>query len=207
MAETAVMANESKYTVGMFKSFLIRLVNHLLSFLSLGLLKPVVLWWQMKTEVENTYIDGKKLVFTGTIGAFYKKYIIWLLLSWVTFSIYAWFVLPKKTIEWQCENTHFEGEEGGVSTFDGTAGQIFKLNVLGKILGFFAPNKAFVKRKQFFASHVVIDGQRLAFTATAKEWKKYNRKTSFLIIITLFIYSIWVPSKQQQWIISKMHVA
>lgn len=204
MAE--VVGVESKYTVGTLKAGLISVVEWLLSFLSLGLLKPVVYVWKMKTEVENTWINGKKLVFTGTVGDLYKKFILWYLWSVLTFSLYAWFVLPRNLIAWQCEHTHFEGEEGE-SSFNATAGGIIKLNIGNVFLRFFSPAKAFVKERAFYTKNVVIDGKALVFDATAKDWKKFNFKIAFLTIITLFIYRFFAKAKTQQWLISKTRIA
>lgn len=203
MAE--VVGVESKYTVGTFKAGLISVVEALLSFVSLGWLKPVVYIWKMKTEVENTWINGKKLVFTGNVGDLYKKYIIWLLLTYVTFGIYGLF-LSRNLLAYQCEHTHFEGEEG-VSSYNATVGGIIKLNLGNFFLKFFSPAKAFVKERAFYTKSVVIDGKELAFTATAKEWKKFNFKIAFLTIITLFIYKFFAKAKVQQWLISKTHIA
>ena len=205
MAEVVVGA-ESKYTVGMFKTFMMDFVDGFVSALSLGLLKPMVGVWKTKIRTENTYINGKKLVFTGKASELYRQYIIWWLLSIVTLGIYGIFVAPKKMIEWQCAHTHFEGEEGE-SKFEGKVGAIIRLNILTSIFGFFAPNWAFCKRRKYYTSNVVIDGQRLSFDATALQYNKFNGKVWFLTVITLGIYGIWAPVKRAQWIISKTHLA
>lgn len=203
MAE--VVGMESKYTVGTFKSFLVSFVEGFVSGISGGLLKPLVYVWKMKTQAENTWINGKKLVFTGTVGDLYKKFIVWWILCAVTFGIYgAWY--NRNLLAWQCENTHFEGEEG-VSAFNGTVGGIFKLNLGNLFLKFFSPAKAFVKERAFYTKNVVIDGQALVFDATAKDWKKYNFKVLLLKIITIGIYNIFAQAKTQQWLISKTHIA
>lgn len=53
---------------------------------------------------KHTVVDSRRLVFIGTVGNFFVKYLIWGLLSGITLGIYALFV-PVKTIKLETENT------------------------------------------------------------------------------------------------------
>ena len=69
---------------------------------------PVVgLVWAglMRTEwyAKHTVVDSRRLVFRGTLGQFFVKYLLWGLLTGVTFGIFAFFV-PVKALRLETEN-------------------------------------------------------------------------------------------------------
>ncbi len=53
---------------------------------------------------EHTVCDSRRLVFNGSVGSLFVKYLLWGFLSIITFSIFAWFV-PVKELRWETENT------------------------------------------------------------------------------------------------------
>ena len=55
------------------------------------------------------------------------------------------------------------------------------------------------------ASHTYIDGEQLVFDGTG--WELFGQwiKWVLLTIITLGIYSFWIPIKMQQWVVSHTH--
>ena len=61
--------------------------------------KMVIEW-----ESKHTVIDSRRLIFTGTGGSLFVKYLVWGLLSSITCGIFALFV-PVKSIKWQTERT------------------------------------------------------------------------------------------------------
>lgn len=74
---------------------------------TVGLLTPLVLVSYYQWEVENTYIDGKKLIFKGTAAGLYKNWIIWILLCIITLGIY-YFWLNIRLLQWKTKHTHFD---------------------------------------------------------------------------------------------------
>ncbi len=58
----------------------------------------------IKWETEHTVCDSRRLVFVGSVGNLFVKYLLWGFLSIITFGIFAWFV-PVKELRWQTENT------------------------------------------------------------------------------------------------------
>jgi len=71
------------------------------------LLTPLVHCQYLDWKTKNTVIDGQRLKFTGTIGDFYVKCLIWVGLSIITLGIYSFFV-PIKYNEWVVQNTIFD---------------------------------------------------------------------------------------------------
>ena len=73
------------------------------------LVVPVVgLAWstiiKLRWERSHTVIDSRRLVFTGTVGQFFVKYLLWGILTGITLGIYGLFV-PLKALRLETENT------------------------------------------------------------------------------------------------------
>jgi uncharacterized membrane protein YjgN (DUF898 family) len=66
--------------------------------------------WYLRWIYSKSVINGKRLEFRATGMAFFKKWIIWFLLSIVTLGIYLIFFLPKRFQEFLAANLYFEGE-------------------------------------------------------------------------------------------------
>jgi uncharacterized membrane protein YjgN (DUF898 family) len=85
-----------------------------LTFITLGLFFP---WsysaWQ-RWIAQNTYVNGRRLVFTGSGGAFFLRWLLIVVLSLITFGLYApWgYCLIKR---WETDNLVFEDEQAGRS--------------------------------------------------------------------------------------------
>ena len=82
----------------------------LLEIVTIGLITPVAMCWIYKWYIKHSIIDGKRLEFVGRCGAFFGKCLLWLLLSIITLTIFAWFV-PMKIARWFVSNTHIITEE------------------------------------------------------------------------------------------------
>ena len=192
MAKVKRTVDGSKYTGSAFATWGVNFASGFVSAISCGLAYPAMKCWKMNYDAKHTFINGKQLVFTGKAGELFKKYIIWWLLSIVTLGIYAAFVMPVKLVQWEYQNTHFEGENGE-SDFDGTAGQLIGLNIKTRLAVMFtlgiAGHWAAVKRMEFFYEHQIIDGKRLSFIATSGDYRSATAKWGFLNLITLGIYS------------------
>lgn len=59
---------------------------------------------KLRWETKHTVVDSRRLIFIGTVGNFFVKYLIWGLLSVITLGIYALFV-PVKNLRLEAENT------------------------------------------------------------------------------------------------------
>ena len=54
-------------------------------------------------------------------------------------------------------------------------------------------------------SHTILNGKRLKFEGEGSELFVEQFKWTFLTVITLGIYSLWVPIKRINWVVSKLH--
>ena len=59
---------------------------------------------KLNWEKSHTVIDSRRLVFKGTIGNFFLKYLLWGFLTAITFGIFGLFV-PVKSLKLEAENT------------------------------------------------------------------------------------------------------
>ena len=96
----------SKFTGSMLGLIGINLVGALFCILSLFIALPWAVCMKQRWLAQNTIIDGKQLNFVGDGGALFGKYIVWLILTVVTFGIYG-FWLRIKMRRWIVNNTHF----------------------------------------------------------------------------------------------------
>ncbi len=53
---------------------------------------------------EHTVVDSRRLIFTGKVGSFFLKYLLWGILTVITFGIFGLF-LPVKIMKLEAENT------------------------------------------------------------------------------------------------------
>ena len=83
-----VAAGESGFTGGAFENFFRSWVVGFVSVITLSLAYPAMRCWKLRWECDNTYYDGKRLVFDGKGGQLFGLYIKWLLLSVITLGIY-----------------------------------------------------------------------------------------------------------------------
>ena len=75
------------------------------SFITLGLAWPALWCFRLRWVYKHTVVGGYRLKFTGRGGQLFGKYLLWVLLTVVTFTIYAWW-LPIKYKKW--EVSHIE---------------------------------------------------------------------------------------------------
>lgn len=59
---------------------------------------------KLKWEAQHTVTDSRRLVFTGAVGTFFVKYLLWGFLTAITFGIFGLF-LPVKNLRLETENT------------------------------------------------------------------------------------------------------
>lgn len=75
--------------------------------LTFGIATPWVTAWYEKWRCHHTIVEGKRLKFTGDGTNLIGKYLLWLLLSYITLGIYG-FWLRYNMIQWVAVNTHFD---------------------------------------------------------------------------------------------------
>lgn len=83
------------------------LLAGLIASVSFGIAAPWAVVMLDNYLIPHQVIDGKRLTFDGKGGQLFGKYIIWFLLTIVTFGIYG-LVLPIKMLRWETEHMSFE---------------------------------------------------------------------------------------------------
>lgn len=74
---------------------------------SLGFCYPFALVLLERWRAKHTYVDGQRLVFTGSGLGLFGLWVKWVLLCWVTLGIYLFWVGPRVQ-KWKVENTDFD---------------------------------------------------------------------------------------------------
>lgn len=82
-----------------------KILGNILTVVSFGIAYPWAVCFIKKWEAKHTVINSRRLIFTGTGGGLFVKYIIWWLLSIVTLGIYLFF-LPIKMEKWIASHTY-----------------------------------------------------------------------------------------------------
>ena len=79
----------------------------LVTLFTLGFCYPFALVLRERWRAKHTYIDGQRLVFTGTGLGLFGLWIKWFLLCLVTLGFYLFWVAPRVQ-KWKTENTDFD---------------------------------------------------------------------------------------------------
>lgn len=87
--------------------FGIQLLCMFIVFFSLGVATPWAVVIGANYFVGKIEIGGKRLVFKGTGGGLFIKFIIWYVLTYITLGIYSFWLIRNMT-SWFVENTEFE---------------------------------------------------------------------------------------------------
>ena len=202
---------ESDFTGGAFANLGISLLTILATVFSLGIAYPFMMCWKLRWEVNHTIVDGQKLTFDGKGIQLFGKYIIWWLLSIVTFGIYFLIWMPLNVTRWQAKHTHFEGTTNMQSKFNGNVWAYFGLRLLTRLvksvtlgIGSFWAH-CFLQR--WVTKHTSYDGYRLKFDGTG--WQFFGKCIVWVLltVVTLGIYGIWLAVKVKKWTASHTHVA
>lgn len=100
--------DEKSYFSGTWIGFVgVNLLCAFLSVISLGFAWPALWCFRMRWVYSNTVVNGYRLKFTGKGGQLFGKYIVWFLLTLVTFSIYGLFV-PVKYKKWEISHVEID---------------------------------------------------------------------------------------------------
>ncbi len=105
----AHMQVASSFDGGVLEYIGIQILSTCIIIFSLGIATPWAACLVYHYEVDHTIIDGKRLIFNGTGGSLFGKYILWYLLSLITCGIYG-FVVPVKLLQWKTEHITFAGK-------------------------------------------------------------------------------------------------
>jgi len=79
----------------------------LITIFTLGICYPFAMVLLERWRCKHTYIDGQRLVFTGTGIGLFGLWIKWFLLIIITLGIYSFWVAPRIQ-QWKVENTDFD---------------------------------------------------------------------------------------------------
>lgn len=118
----------------------------------------------------------------------------------------------KESTEPKYEEVEIKKIENPIRTdsyFDGKLLELFGWTILKNLitivtLGIASP-WAECMMLQFEIEHTVLNGKRLKFKGTGGSLFVERFKWVFLTIITLGIYSFWIPVKKTKWILSNIH--
>lgn len=93
----------------------------LITVCTLGICYPFALVLVQRWRAKHSYIDGRRLVFTGSAWGLFGNWIKWLLLIIITLGIYGFWVGPR-IARWRWEHTDFDlTQVGGFPTQPGPA--------------------------------------------------------------------------------------
>lgn len=207
-------SSNSKFTAGAFANYFATLLVGLVSSITCGIATPWILCWYMRFIANNTFINGKQVIFDGSGGSLFGNYIKWLLLSFITFGIY-WLVAGQVNLaKWLARNTHLEGydpTQESKSEFTGKWYQMWGVSMLVNLLtsctlGIGFPWAA-CYLVRWYASHVVIDGHEMEFDGRGGQLIGKTILWTFLTVITFGIYSFWLEVKIIKWLVSHIHLA
>ena len=205
---------ESKYTGGAFKRLLINLGVLLGSLFTLGIAYPFLVCIKEKWLKSHTFVNGRQLEFDGNGAQLIGKYIIWLLLSFVTFGIYASLRLPLNMQRWKTKHTHVKGYridgKKGESKFTGSMFGLFGIRLLRMImfpLGFitfgFASAWAKLVKLRWFNEKKIIDGVRIHNDARLIQYWGKRVVWFLLMIVTVFFHRLFIRANSELKFLSK----
>lgn len=212
--------SDSYFDGGVFELLGWKILGGLVTVITLGICYPLAVNWLYSWEAKHTVIEGRRLKFTGSAGGLFGTWIICILLSIITFGIYAFYV-PIKIKRWREANTFFEDEilsfdaeqnlrKEKASYFDGGFWQLFGWSCLGGIITLFTFGICYPWAIQMIYSweqrHKVYCKRRCTFDGTAMQLFGTWLLCMFLSVITLGIYTWWIPLKIKKWQIKHTHL-
>ncbi len=201
---------------GTFDGYLIQKIGlsilcGLVNVVTLFIAYPATICWKQKWLCKHTIYDGKRLSFDGTGMQLFGKWLVWLLLSVVTFGIFLIF-LPNKVEAWKAKHTHVNGEIQSLGgTFDGSVIGRFCLKMLCGIVNLFTlficlPFTICWKQK-WISKHTVYDGKRLSFNGNGLQLIGKWVIWCLLTVITFGIYGLFVSIRMEKWKASHIHLS
>lgn len=96
---------ESKFTGGVLGCLGHAILFSLIVSFTLGIATPWAVCMYASFIADNTTIDGHRVKFEGSGASLFGNWIVWVLLTIITFGIYGFWVTPKM-IDWVVKNIH-----------------------------------------------------------------------------------------------------
>lgn len=197
-----IVGEDGSYFDGGYWAFIgYNIVVNFVTAITFGIAHPWMRCWYQKWLASHTVINGKRMTFDGKGGDLFVKYIVWLLLSYLTCGIYGlWMAVALK--KWISERTHFEGEPDNNSFFDGGVGDYFVtsiLSALAALVPFAGPAWSKIIMTRWFIGHTVIDSRRLTFNGTVGDLFIKFLLWGLLTTVTCGIFAWFMPVKYIKW--------
>jgi len=183
----------------------------LITIFSLGFAKPWADCMVMSYKINHTVLNGERLKFAGTGSSLFVQKFKWILLSIITFGIYAW-IVPLKKIEWIVSYIHFEGKEfiRGESTFRGKLFPLIGINLLCGIINAISLSIArpftYCIKAKWVAKHSIFSKRKIVFNGKSLDLFIHYIIWGLLSVITLGIFLLWFDIKKMNWFVSKTHI-
>lgn len=98
---------ESYFDGGLLGMIGVSLVVAFVSFITLGFAWPAMWCYRLRWVYRHTVIGGRRLKFTGKGIQLFGKYLLWVFLSVITFTIYSWWI-PIKYKKWEIGHVEFD---------------------------------------------------------------------------------------------------
>jgi uncharacterized membrane protein YjgN (DUF898 family) len=83
------------------------LLAYLVTLITLGICYPFAIVLMQRWRAKHSYIDGRRLIFTGSALGLFGNWIKWLFLCIITVGIYSFWVVPR-VVRWTWEHTDFD---------------------------------------------------------------------------------------------------
>ena len=187
------------------------IIGFILSVVTLGLGIPFAKCFILDWRFKHTKINGKRLSFDGNGLQLWGNYIKWTFFSIITLGIFLLF-LPVQWNKWLVKHTHYEGTRKpkvNYSLFDGITWEYIGISLLTGLLNLFSFGllSPFCETLMYSwrINHTTYDTIDMEFDG--KGWQLFGNyiKWTFLTIITLGIYGLWVPIRKIQWEVKHTH--
>ena len=78
---------------------------------TLGICYPFAVVLRQRWQAKHTFIEGRRLMLTGSAIGLFGNWLKWLLLMIVTLGIYSFWVIPR-IVKWKTENLAFDPTHG-----------------------------------------------------------------------------------------------
>ena len=192
-------------------AFALNIVCLFVNMITLFIAAPLTICWKERYKAKHTVYKGKRLSFDGKAGELFGKYIVWILLTFITFGIYGLFVSIRLE-KWKAQHTHVDCEISALGgTFDGKLIQKMGIDVLCAIINGFTlficmPFTICIKEK-WYCKHRVYDGKRLSFDGNGVQLMGKYIVWALLSVVTLGIYGLFITKKLADWKASHVNLS
>lgn len=179
------------------------ILARLITWCTLGIAYPAAVCMLLRWECCHTVVNGRRMKFTGTGGQLFGKYILWWLLTVVTFGIFGfWLKLNMK--RWVVKHTVYADDHtGAASRFTGGLGGYWGIRLLAGLLTVctLGIGSAWAQRMiiNWEISHTYISGTRLGFDGRGGQLFGKYLLWGLLSVVTFSIFALFIPIKFLKW--------